>query len=207
MLAARGAPHFEPGQPAEGEQRLTDGAGGSMHEHALAWRHVGRTVQELVRRRPAQDERGRLRRVDARRHASQVVGPERAIRGVRPDHCHVGHAVANLKAAHAVAELINLADDVIAQHEGRLEAHRLGVEAAPDQHLGIVHARGEHADPDLAPAGRRQRSVNHLQPVGTAEAPDLNNRIARLTHGRVRASRIAEVYGLLVPNAGGVKQC
>jgi hypothetical protein len=109
--------------------------------------------------------------------------------------------------AYAIAELINLPDDVIAQHKGRLEAHRLRVEAAPDQHLGIVHARGEHADPDLAPASRRQRSVNHLELIGTAEAPDLNNPIARLIHGRVRASRIAEVCGLLLSNAGGVKQC
>jgi hypothetical protein len=31
MLAARGAPQLESGQPAEGEQCLTDGAGGSMH--------------------------------------------------------------------------------------------------------------------------------------------------------------------------------
>ena len=44
MLAARGAPQLEAGQPAEGEQRLTDGAGGPMHEHALASLHPGRAV-------------------------------------------------------------------------------------------------------------------------------------------------------------------
>jgi hypothetical protein len=44
MLAARGAPQLEAGQPAEDEQRLTDGAGGSMHEHALASLHPGRAV-------------------------------------------------------------------------------------------------------------------------------------------------------------------
>jgi hypothetical protein len=35
---------IEAGEPAEGEQRLTDGAGGSMHEHALASLHLGRAV-------------------------------------------------------------------------------------------------------------------------------------------------------------------
>jgi hypothetical protein len=81
-----------------------------------------------------------------------------------------------LKAAHAVAELINLPDDVKAQHEERLEAHRLGVEAAPDQ-------------------------VNHLQLVGTAEAPDLNNPIARLIHGRFapHGSRRFAVCSYLMP--------
>ena len=82
MRAARGAPQIEPGQPAEGEQRLTDGAGGSLHEHTLASLHPGRAVKELVCGRPAQDQRGRLRRVNARRHADQAVGPERAIGGV-----------------------------------------------------------------------------------------------------------------------------
>ena len=44
VVAARGAPQLEPGHPAEREQRLTDGAGGSMHEHALASLHPGRAV-------------------------------------------------------------------------------------------------------------------------------------------------------------------
>src|SRR5262245_13223250 len=33
-------------------------------------------------------------------------------------------------------------------------------------------------------AGRRQGSVDHFQLVGTAEAPDLNNPVARLPHGK-----------------------
>ena len=49
----------------------------------------------------------------------------------------------------------------------------------------------ELAHPYLAPAGPRQRSVDYLQLVGAAEPPQLNNPIARLIHGPVRASRIA----------------
>ena len=66
------SPQLEAGQPAEHEQRLADGAGGALHERALAALHPGRTVQELVRGRPAQDQCSRLGRVDACRHASQV---------------------------------------------------------------------------------------------------------------------------------------
>ena len=54
-----------------------------MHEHALATLYPGRAMKELVGGRPAQDERGRLGGVEARRHAGQVVGSERAIGGVR----------------------------------------------------------------------------------------------------------------------------
>jgi hypothetical protein len=44
VRAARGAPQLEAGQPAEHEQRLADGAGGTLHERALASLHPGRTV-------------------------------------------------------------------------------------------------------------------------------------------------------------------
>ena len=152
---------------------------------ALASLHPGRAVQELVGGRPAQDQRGRLRRVDARRHAGQVVSPERAIGGVGPDHRHIGHAIANLKAAHAIAELIDFPDDIIAQHERRPVEHRLRVEVAPDHHIRVLHPRGEHADPHFAPAGRRQGRGDHLQLLGTAEAPDLDNPVARLCHEQI----------------------
>jgi hypothetical protein len=59
-------------EPAEGKRRLTDGTGGSLHEHALASLHPGRAVEELVRGRPAQDQRGRLRLVEARERAKRV---------------------------------------------------------------------------------------------------------------------------------------
>jgi hypothetical protein len=137
----------------------------------------------LVRGRPAQDQRGRLCRVNAHRHAGHVVRAERAIIGVGPDHRHVGHSVANLKFAHAIAKLIDLPDHVIAHHERRPEAHRLRVQVAPDQDLSVIEARGEYTDPHLAPAGGRQRRVDHLQTLGITEAVDLNNPIARLNHG------------------------
>src|SRR5262249_4646402 len=44
VFAARGAPQFEITHPAEREERLTDGARGSLHKHALASPHPGRAV-------------------------------------------------------------------------------------------------------------------------------------------------------------------
>jgi len=185
VLAARGTPQLEAGHPAEHKQRLTDGAGGSLHEHALSSLHARRAVKELVRSRPAQNQRGRLRRVEARRHAGQVAGPERAIGGVRPEYRHIGDPVAKLKAAHAIADLIDFPDDVIAEHERRAAGGSLRVKVAPDRHVRVFKAGGEHADPHLASPGCRQRSLDQLEPLGTAEAPDLNNLVARLCHGRI----------------------
>ena len=45
MRAARSAPQLEADQPAEDEQCLTDGAGGSVDEHALASLHPCRAVE------------------------------------------------------------------------------------------------------------------------------------------------------------------
>jgi hypothetical protein len=139
-------------------------------------------VEELIRGRPAQNQRGRLRRVKARWDAGEAVSPEGAIGGVRPDHGHIRHAVANLKAANAIPELIDFADDVVPHHEGRPAAHGLRIEVTPDQHVGVLQPRREHADPHLATAGHRQRSIGHLQPIRAAEAPDLKNPVARLSH-------------------------
>src|SRR5262249_22513590 len=96
-----------------------------------------------------------------------------------------------LKAAHASAELIDFPDDVIAHCERRPAEHPR-VQVAPDRHVGVLQTRGEHADAHLTPAGRRQGSFDHLEPVGTAEAPDLNNLVARLSHGQI-------------PSTGGVR--
>jgi hypothetical protein len=127
----------------------------------------------------------------AGRHASQVGGPECPIRGIRPDHRHVGHAVANLEALDALADLIDLPDDVLPHHERRLESQRLGVEMASDQHLSVVQARSEHADSNLGEAGSRRGGVDDFQPVGPAEACELNNPVALLSHGCMRLTRIA----------------
>ena len=99
----------------------------STSERALSSLNSGRAVKELIGGRPAQDQRGCLCDVDTRRHMAQPVVSERAIAGIRPDNRHIGHAVAKLEADYAVAQLINFADDVIAQHERRFQAHRLRV--------------------------------------------------------------------------------
>jgi hypothetical protein len=126
-----------------------------MNEHTLAALHLGRAVKELVGGRPAQDQRCRLRRVDVGRHAKPIAGPEGAVGGVRPDDRQIGHPVTKLKAAHALPELIDFPNDIIAQHERRLDAHGLRVEVTPDHHIGVFQTGGEYADAHLVPPGRR----------------------------------------------------
>src|SRR5262249_21347605 len=84
--------------------------------------------------------------------------------------------------ADAIAKLIDCADDVVPHHEGRPVAHCLRVEVTSDQHIGVFQTRREHAHSDLATPRGRQGSIDHLQCIGAAEAPDLNNPVARLFH-------------------------
>jgi hypothetical protein len=149
-----------------------------MHEDALTLLHPGRAMQELVCGRPAQDQCGCLSRVNASRNAGQVLGLERAIGRVRADHRHIGNAIANLKSADAIAELIDFSDKVITHYEWWPAGRSLRVEVTSDQRVGVLHARSEHANPHLALAGLRQWSVGHFEAVDIAELPDLNDPIA-----------------------------
>jgi hypothetical protein len=69
-----------------------------------------------------------------------MISPEYTVLSVGSDHRHISHAVANLKAADAIAELINFADDIIAEHQGRPTEHRLRVEVTPDYDVSVFHA-------------------------------------------------------------------
>ena len=96
-------------------------------------------MQELIGGGPTQDQRGRFRRINACRHAGQVAGAQRPIGGVRPDHRHIGHPVAKLKAVHANAELIDFPDYIIAKDEWRADGRSLRVDVASDHHVSVLH--------------------------------------------------------------------
>jgi hypothetical protein len=178
MLSASGAPHFEARHSAENDQRLPNGACGSMHENALSSPHPGRAMQELVCGGPAQDQGGCLGRVNASRHAGQVLGLERAIDRVRADHSHIGNAIANLKSADAIAELIDFSDKVITHYEWWPAGRSLRVEVTPDQRVGVLQARREDTDSHLALARFRQWNVDHVEAVDITKPPDLNDPVA-----------------------------
>ena len=187
MLAARSSPQIESGHPAEHEQRLAHGTGGSMNEYALSSLYMGGAMKKLVCGRPAQNQRRCFRRVNVSGHATNISGAERAIVSIRAEYGHIRHSIAKLKSAYAVTKLIDFADDTIAQRERRPAAHRLWVEVASDNHVRVLQARGEHAHPHLAARGHRQRNLDDLQPIGTAEALDLNNPVVRFAHTRIPA--------------------
>src|SRR6516164_606885 len=103
-----------------------------MHQYALSSLHSRSAVQELVRGHPAQDQRSGFRGVDARRYRGQVACPERAIGRIGSEHRHVGHTVAKLKSAHAIAELIDFPDDIVANYERWASGRCLRVEMASE---------------------------------------------------------------------------
>jgi hypothetical protein len=132
MRAARCTPELEAGHSAEDDQCLAHRACGSMHENALASLDPGRAMKELICGCPAQDQRGRLGGIDARRHADHVAGPQRAIGGIRPDHRHISDTVTNMKSADTVPELINFSNQIITHYEWWPAGSSLRIEVTPD---------------------------------------------------------------------------
>ena len=184
MRAARRAPQLEAGHPAEHQQRLTDRPGGALHEYVLASLHPGRSVQELVCCRPTQDQGSGLCRVNARWHVGQITGAERAVGHVRSDYREIGHAFAEPKTTHAVAKLVDFSNDVVAHNERWPARRGLRVGVAPNGHVSVLHARGENANPHLASRGCSWRSVDDLQFIGIAIAPEPNDAVTQHFHGR-----------------------
>src|SRR5215469_16427997 len=80
-----------------------------------------------------------------------------------------------LKSAHAIAKLIDFPDDIVAHYKRWPAGRCLRVEMASDQCVSVLKARSEHADPHFAGTSRRHGSVDNLQALGIAEAPELNN--------------------------------
>jgi hypothetical protein len=78
-----------------------------MHEHALTVLHPGRAMKQLIRGRPAQNQRSRLGDVNAGGNAGQIFCAQRAISRIGSDNRQIGHAIADLKPAHVVADLID----------------------------------------------------------------------------------------------------
>jgi hypothetical protein len=69
-----------------------------------------------------------------------MVSLERAISGIRADDRHIGHAVAQPKASYALAELIDVSDDIIAEYERQTLGCGLRIHMPPDQSVCVVEA-------------------------------------------------------------------
>ena len=62
-------------------------------------------------------------------------------------------------------------------------------ELAPDQHIRVLQTRGGHADSHLARTAVGRGSIDNLKPVGTTEAPDRDNPVARFSQGQILLAR------------------
>jgi hypothetical protein len=84
------------------------------------------------------------------------------------------HGVARGQARDAGTGLVDHPGDVPADAglAGRAQDPGLAEQAGPDGEVDGVDGRGRDADPDLPRAGLRDRRVDQLQDLGTAELPD-----------------------------------
>ena len=154
-----------------------------MDQHALAGPHVSGAVKHLIGCGPAEDERSGLCGIDTVGYAREIGGAKDPVGGVRPDDRHVGDALTNPKVLHTFAELVDLADDIVAHDEGDTARRGLGIEVLADEHVGVVEARCEYLDPNLTRSWNRQWDIDDLKPVGVTESHDLDGPVQRLGHG------------------------
>ncbi len=103
--------------------------------------------------------------------------------GIRPEDRHIGHSAAQLKTAHAIAELIDFPDGALVHYEWWPPPHpRVGGAGSPRRCTPrSMRVRAPHR----APFGDRHWRVDYLQLAGTAEAPELNNPVAQLLRGLI----------------------
>lgn len=195
VLCSRGPPEFETGHLSERKQCLTDRASGTLDKNALTRTYLGRTVEQLVRCRPAQDQRGRFCRIDPSWDASHAIRSEGTIRYVRTENSHIRYSIADLKTAHSLPELIDFPYDAITQHERGPTMHPR-VKVSPDCHVSVFQARGENADSHFIPTGRRHGCVYNLQLIRTAKAFDLNYPVTDFLHSGIFCNgRVGRIKG------------
>lgn len=125
-------------------------------------------MQQLVGGRPAQHERGRFRGVERGVDNGGADGLERPVLRVGPGHRHFGHTLSDGRRGHVRADLHDLADEIVAEDEGRLLLE-VGVLAFAQQDIRELNACSEHLHQHLAGAGFRHRSLDHGEPVRPAE--------------------------------------
>jgi hypothetical protein len=95
--------------------------------------------------------------------------PEAAVGGARPT--TVGHAVANLKAAHAIAELIDFPDDIMTQHERRPAGGSFTTDGEMCASMPSLYRRPRRATVDPSP---QLVAVRHRGPLRILLPTDLS---------------------------------
>jgi len=97
-------------------------------------------------------------------------GGDEEIAAVASNHGERGDTLAGREAGDAIAESVNVADDVIAGSEGKGLLN--GIEAVPHEYVGIDNAGGDDFDTDLTWAGGWQivfDPLENFRPTATGD--------------------------------------
>ena len=122
VTSPRGASHGAPRELAEYEQRLTDGARGPEDEDRLTLPDARVAVEELIRRHPAQHERGHHGRIESGVDEGDSRGVERAVARVRAGHRQIGDPLSDRQRCHARSQLDDLPDEIVPNHRANTRA-------------------------------------------------------------------------------------
>ncbi len=140
-------------------------------------------MQELIRGRPAQDQRRSLCRVDAWWHANHTVRAERSIPRVRTRHGQIGNAVTDRERRDVCPDLTDLAHDVVPEHQRRFLAKPRVLPFADDD-VRELHARSEHAHAHFVRPDDRHGLLDHGEAFDAAEPAQQDHRSAEVWKAR-----------------------
>ena len=160
----RGADDPDPGGAGKLDKRRADAAVGAVHEDGLTGPDLRDPVQHLPRGDAVDDERLGVGRIEPGRHGNKIGGVEHDVAAPPSDFRQRGHALPNQRSVHAIADLGDDADQVVAGHERK--RWLVVVLAAAHLLFGERDAGGLHAHHDLSGDRRGETAVGQLQPVG-----------------------------------------
>ncbi len=172
------APDLAARQLPEHHQGLPHGARRADDEQPLARRHLGVAMQELVRGRPAQDERRGLGRIQRRIDRRDAIGLQDAELRVATRGRQVGDALADPQRLDTRAEADDLPDEVVAEHERRLVL-QVGIAPLAQHDVGELNARGQDLHQHFAGPGLGDGGLGHDEPLRAAELLQEQDGLAR----------------------------
>ena len=141
------AEHAQAGDLTKLESGGANTSASAVNEEALAFAKFSDAVDHLVGGDVIQDEADGLGGIQIVRHGNQMRGGDEEVAAVASNHGERGDTLAGREAGDAIAESVNVADDVIAGSEGKGLLN--GIEAVPHEDVGIGNAGGDDFDAHL----------------------------------------------------------
>src|SRR5215467_7843121 len=157
--------------PRPGTKDMAHAAGGRVDQDKISRLHLMRSMQEILRGHPLQDQSCQLNVIQRQvlGNPDQVVGWVKAFLSVRPERRKAGaNPFADGEPGDAGTQLLDLGDPFEAEDKRRIaRGHRVR-NTCPVIRIGEIHADGHRTETHLATPGRADLDVFPHEVVGWA---------------------------------------